>query len=81
MHRAQSDPNLWQLYTASNGVFQCTLTGHSFNLLSPATSGSFTLYLVSDSQGFAIETDNEQPSLVHLQALKIGSAGTTRTEE
>jgi hypothetical protein len=50
---------------ASNGVFQGTITGLS--LLSPTTLGSFTLYLVHDSQGFAIETDNGQPNLVHLQ--------------
>jgi hypothetical protein len=50
---------------ASNGVFQGTITG--LNLLSPTTSGSFMLYLVDDSQGFAIERDNGQPNLVHLQ--------------
>jgi hypothetical protein len=50
---------------ASNGIFQGTITG--LNLLSPATAGNFTLYLVDDSQGFAIETDNGPSNLVQLQ--------------
>lgn len=50
---------------ASNGIFQGTITG--LNLLSPANLGNFTLYLVDDSQGFAIETDNGQSNLVQLQ--------------
>jgi hypothetical protein len=46
-------------------MFQGTITG--LNSASPATTGSFTLYLVDNTQGFAIETDNGQPNLVHLQ--------------
>jgi hypothetical protein len=41
--------------SASNGVFQGTITGLNLNLLPP------------DSQGFAIKTDNGQPNLAHLQ--------------
>lgn len=50
---------------ASNRIFQGTITG--LNLLSPATPGNFTLYLVDGSQGFAIETDNGPSNLVQLQ--------------
>jgi hypothetical protein len=50
---------------ASNGIFQGSITG--VNLLSPATPGDFTLYLVDSTQGFAIESGNATPTLVHLQ--------------
>jgi hypothetical protein len=50
---------------ASNGIFQGSITG--VNLLSPATPGDFTLYLVDDTQGFAIETDTGALNLIHLQ--------------
>jgi hypothetical protein len=51
---------------ASNGIFQGTIIG--LNSTSPATTGNFTLYMVDDTQGFAIQTDNGQLNLVHLQA-------------
>lgn len=50
---------------ASDGVFTGTLTGLNQN--SPKTTDNFTLYLVDDTQGFAIETDSAGLSLVHLQ--------------
>jgi hypothetical protein len=50
---------------ASNGIFEGLITG--VNLLSPATSGDFTLYLADSTQGFAIESGNANPTLVHLQ--------------
>ncbi len=50
---------------ASNGVFQGTITGA--NLSSPATPGNFTLYLVDDTQGFAIQSGSATPTLVQLQ--------------
>jgi hypothetical protein len=50
---------------ASNGIFQGSITG--VNLLSPATPGDFTLYLVDSTQGFAIQSGNAAPTLVHLQ--------------
>ena len=60
---------------ASSGIFEGTITG--LNLLSPATPGNFTLYMVDGSEAFAIETDNNQGTadnpdtgqaiLVHLQ--------------
>jgi hypothetical protein len=50
---------------ASNGIFQGSITG--VNLLSPATPGDFTLYLVDSTEGFAIESGNANPTLVHLQ--------------
>jgi hypothetical protein len=50
---------------ASNGIFQGSITG--VNLLSPTTPGDFTLYLVDSTQGFAIQSGNATPTLVHLQ--------------
>jgi hypothetical protein len=49
----------------SNGILQGTITG--LNAASPSTTGNFTLYLVDDTQGFAIETDSGKPDIVHLQ--------------
>jgi hypothetical protein len=50
---------------ASNGIFQGSITG--VNLLSPATPGDFTLYLVDSTQGFAIQSGNAMPTLVQVQ--------------
>jgi hypothetical protein len=50
---------------ASNGIFQGSITG--VNLLSPATPGDFTLYLVDSTQGFAIQSGNATPTLVQVQ--------------
>ncbi len=50
---------------ASNGVFQGTITGA--NLSSLATPGNFTLYLVDETQGFAIQSGGATPTLVQLQ--------------
>jgi hypothetical protein len=50
---------------ASNGIFQGSITG--VNVLSPATPGNFTLYLVDGTQGFAIESGNATPTLVQVQ--------------
>lgn len=50
--------------TAANGVFTGALTG--FNQSAPATAGSFTLYLVDNTQGVAIETDNGQLTMMRL---------------
>jgi hypothetical protein len=51
---------------ASNGIFQGTITGA--NLSTPASPGNFTLYLVDDTQGFAIQSGSATPTLVQLQA-------------
>ncbi len=62
---AQADFAVGGSFTpAANGVFTGTLTG--FNQSAPATTGNFTLYLVDNTQGIAIETDNGQLTLMRV---------------
>jgi hypothetical protein len=49
---------------AANGVFPGTLTG--FNPAAATTADTFTVYMVDNTQGLAIETDNAQLTLMRL---------------
>jgi hypothetical protein len=51
----------------ANGIFSGTLAG--FNPAARTTAGSFTLYLVDDTQAVMIETDAGQLSLGWLQSV------------
>ena len=62
---AQADFAVGGSFTpAANGVFTGTLSG--FNPASTATADSFTLYMVDNTQGIAIETDNGQLTLMRV---------------
>ena len=49
---------------SANGVFRGSLTG--FDSSSAASANTFTLYLVDNTQGVAIETDRAQLTLAHF---------------
>jgi hypothetical protein len=56
-------------FTASaNGVFTGSLSG--FDLLSGSSANTFTLYLVDNTQGVAIETDRAQLTLARFALVE-----------
>ena len=50
---------------APNGIFQGSITG--LDVASTTTAHPFTLYLVDSTQGFAIQSDNQQATILFLQ--------------
>ena len=53
---------------SANGVFTGSLSG--FDLLSGSSANTFTLYLVDNTQGVAIETDRAQLTLARFALVE-----------